>query len=161
MTTDELQRGLFKVRPEAQWVLHHVPVDGVEYVAGIPGLVWLDEEQPAPTPQEVEAAVAIVWRDPVIAEFKAEREKLLNRMMSIAGRVARNGEPEFAAALDWMAEQIIPLDTHPQVTAATDAESMREAFKQAYRAVAVQALAQAPDQPTALAWKTEIDKVFK
>jgi hypothetical protein len=38
---------------------------------------------------------------------------------------------------------------------------MREAFKLAYREVAAQALAQAPDAETQLAWKLEIDKVFK
>ena len=108
------------------------------------------------------------FRPAVIAEFKAEREVLLNRMMSIAGRKARSGEAAFASALDWMAEQIIPLDAHPLVTAATDADGMREAFKLAYREVALQALGMAPgmeldppDQTVALQWKIEIDKVFK
>lgn len=116
---------------------------------------WLAEgNTPLPAP-------VIDFRPAVIAEFKAEREVLLNRMMSIAGRKARNGESAFAAALDWMAEQIIPLDAHPLVAAATDADAMREAFKLAYREVAAQALAQAPDAETQLAWKLEIDKVFK
>ena len=159
---------LLKVRPGARWALDAEPSENGEYVEGIPGLVWLDDVQPPPTPEELDAAAATVWRDPVIADFKAEREKLLNRMMSIAGRVARNGETAFAAALDWMAEQIIPLDAHPLVTAATGAESMREAFKQAYRLVALQALNLAPgmeldppDTTVATQWQTEIDKVFK
>lgn len=159
--TDYLPLALAKARPGAAWVLHHDPQPSDDYVPGIPGLIWLDEAQSAPTAEELDAVIDATWREAVIEEFKAEREKLLNRMMSIAGRKARNGDTAFADALDWMAEQIIPLDAHPLVTAATDAESMREAFKQAYRSVALQALAQAPDQPTALAWKTEIDKVFK
>lgn len=128
---------------------------------------WYDEAA-MPTQAEVDAALDAVWRNAVIAEFKAEREKLLNRMMSIAGRVARAGETAFASALDWMAEQIIPLDAHPLVLAATDADSMRNAFTDAYKALVTQALTPipnggqfAPDMDTALAWKVEVDKVFK
>lgn len=166
MTTEKLPRALLKVRPGARWTLFNdvpegfTPEEGV-LVPGVPGLVWLDDTHPMPTPEELDAAMVTVWREPVIEEFKAERERLLNRMMSIAGRMARQGDATFAAALDALAEAIIPLDAHPLVQAATDAEGMREAFKLAYKQVAMAALAQAPDQETALAWKTEIDKVFK
>jgi hypothetical protein len=129
-----------------------------------PYIAMWNRPEPKPTMEQINATIATMpppWKAEVLDEFKLEREKLLNRMMSIAGRKTRAGKPEFAAALDWLAENIIPLDTHPLVLAATSREAMELAFKQGYKQLAIQALMKAPDQATQLEWKAEIDKIFK
>jgi hypothetical protein len=126
---------------------------------------WLWPE-PQPSAQLIAATIENLppeWADQLKDEFRDERELLLNRMMSIAGRKVRAGDTEFALALDWLAEAIIPLDADPQVVQATTEgyEQGRAAYKMAYRSLAAAALQRAPDLETAMRWKSELDRVFK
>lgn len=122
-------------------------------------------DQPEPTPAQIEQAIATMpppWAADLKAEFREERELLANRLGTIASRKHRQGDTAFAQAIDWMVEQIIPLDAHPYVVAqaALGYEQGRAAYKAAYRQIAGQALATAPDEATRLVWKAEVDKMF-
>jgi hypothetical protein len=96
-------------------------------------------------------------------EFKEKREIVLGRLVQLAFVAKEAGDAALSAALLDLREAVIPLDAHPLVTAAPDhdLQALRVAYTQAYKSVCVAALATAPDTPTALAWKVEIDKVFK
>jgi len=119
---------------------------------------------------DVVAYVPPDFRPAVIAEFKAERELLVNRMVTLAFAMKEDGQDAFAAALLWMRKQIIPLDSHPYVVQETAKgyEEARASYKVVYGQLVQEALTPipdggqfAPDLTTALAWKVEIDKVFK
>jgi hypothetical protein len=131
-----------------------------------PYIAKWDHPSPQPTPQQIQAAIAVLppeWAARLREEFKAEREELLNRMMGLASRKHRQGDTALSAALDWMAEAIIPLDAHPHVVAESKVsyDAGRAAYIAVYGLVAKQALGLAPNDATRLAWKLEIDKVFK
>jgi hypothetical protein len=124
---------------------------------------------PRPTARElVEATLSMEpsWAYRLRAEFRDERELLANRLGTIAGRMQRQGQPEFAAAIDAMVVAILPLDTDPYVLEQTaiSYDAGRAAYKTRYRQIAQAALAQAPGMPedttVALQWKAEVDKMF-
>lgn len=121
---------------------------------------WNDD-RPMPSQSEIDSVLEKLWKEPVDAEYKELRELYLNRIGGLAGRASRGGKMALAAALDGLAEDLLVLDASPAVQQAVDAEGLRVAYRDGYKAIAAAALAKAPDQATALQWKGVVQGVFK
>lgn len=68
-------------------------------------------------------------------KFRDDREMFLNRLMGIAGRLARAGNTTIAANADYIAEQLIALTSDSAVVAATDIDTLKAAMKARYTVI--------------------------
>lgn len=130
-------KALAALRPGAQWAMK----DGS---TSVDDLTWLDTEQTKPNQAEVDAEIARLQgpeavfaegKAAVFSKFRADREMFLNRLMGIAGRLARAGNTSIATNADSVAEQLIALTAFETVVAATSLEELREAMQARYRAI--------------------------
>jgi hypothetical protein len=104
-----------------------------------PGCVKITQAQadalrlpPAQTPDQL--------KEPVLAQFRSDRDGLINRLGGIERAAVSSGAPDaasYTSSFVNMRQGLLDLPEHPTVTASTDAASCSAAIKKLYDALVV------------------------